>query len=55
MDLNDGIVQGNGGGEESCEDCGLDVWENASVYAEGVQLPAEASRSVMFHACVFTS
>ena len=31
-------MQGSGDGAESCEDCGLDVWENAEVYAEGVNI-----------------
>lgn len=31
-------VQGSGEGSEICEDCGLDVWEKAAVYAEGVNL-----------------
>lgn len=31
-------LQGSGEEKESCEDCGLDVWQNADVYAEGVWL-----------------
>lgn len=31
-------MQGSGDGTESCEDCGLDVWERAAVYAEGANI-----------------